>query len=338
MIEEFIEMYEFDDVLVRPIPSTVSSRDDVDISVKLSDNLTLKFPLMASPMVGVVDGAFAKKLSDLGGLGIIHRFYETHDEKMQDISENLSSNDNFGISIKIGQEHFENYLIAINPKILLIDTANGYTERLLRYVEEVKNYIVKYGYETLVMAGNVVTRDGCNNLYDAGCDIIRVGIGGGSPCSTRNQTGIGLPNISSIITCSNEVYGFDDCQSIQHRKYKIVIDGGIKNSGDFVKAIVAGADLGMAGKLFAQCYEAPNKGVLYGMASRTHMNNMKAKIKSVEGIDIPIKKQYSLEQFVSEFGYGIKSAGTYLNAPSLDRIYLNGEFVRVTDNAIKKGL
>jgi len=318
---------EFDDVLITPIPSSVSSRDDVDISVKLSDNLTLKFPLIASPMVGVVDGAFAKKLSDLGGLAIIHRFYETHEEKIQDIVENLSPSDNFGISIKIGQEGFENYL-TYNPKILVIDTANGYTEKLLQYSEKVKNYIVKHDLKTLLMAGNVVSQAGCSELHNAGCDIIRVGIGGGSPCSTRNQTGIGIPNISAIMHCN----------SILEREYKIIIDGGIKNSGDFVKAIAAGADLGIAGKLFAQCYEAPNKGTLYGMASRTHMNKTETKIKSVEGIDIPIKKQYSLEQFVSEFGYGIKSAGTYLNARSLEEIYLNGEFIQVTDNAIKKGL
>jgi IMP dehydrogenase len=319
------ECLEFDDVLIRPLISEVSSRDDVDISVKLSETLTLKFPLIASPMVGVVDAAFAKKLSDLGGLAVIHRFYETHDEKMEDIAKNLTADDNFGISIKIGQEHFENYLIGINPKMLVIDTANGYTEKLLRYVEEVKNYIVKYGYKTLLMAGNVVTGSGCRALYNSGCDIIRVGIGGGSPCSTRNQTGIGVSNISAIADCFSG-------------DYKIMIDGGIKNSGDFVKAVVAGADLGMSGKLFAQCFEAPNKGVLYGMASRTHMKNTETTIKSVEGFDIQIQKQYSLAQFVSEFGYGIKSAGTYLNARSLEEIYLNGEFVRVTDSAIKKNI
>lgn len=323
---KIVESLEFDDVLIRPIPSMVSSRDDVDISVRLSDDLTLKFPLIASPMVGVVDGKFAKKLSDLGGLAVIHRFYETHEEKMEDIASNLSSDDNFGISIKIGQEGFENYLV-YNPKILVIDTANGYTERLLQYTDKVKNYIVKGNYKTLLMAGNVATREGCQMLSNYGCDIIRVGIGGGSPCSTRNQTGIGVSSISSLLECSSMI-----------GNSKIVADGGIKNSGDFVKAIVAGADLAISGKLFGQCYEAPNKGTLYGMASRTHMNKMETEIKSVEGIDIPIKKQYSLAQFVSEFGYGIKSAGTYLNARSLEKIYINGEFIKVTDNAIKKGL
>jgi hypothetical protein len=160
----------------------------------------------------------------------------------------------------------------------------------------------------------VATLDGCLNLYNVGCDIIRVGIGGGSPCSTRNQTGVGIPSLSAI----------EECSGAGGSGYKTVIDGGIKNSGDFVKAIVAGADLGMAGMLYAQCYEAPK--------------NTNTEIKSVEGIDIPIKKKYSLEQFVREFGYGIKSAGTYLNAENLNEIFYHGEFVKVSDHAIKKGL
>lgn len=328
------ETYEFDDVLIKPILSNVSSRDDVDISVKLSDYLTLQFPLIASPMVGVVDGAFAKKLSDLGGLAILHRFYKERILLYRDIQNNLDiTKDKFGMSVKVDENNFEE-IVSYNPSILLVDTANGYTKKLAQYCEKIKNYISQTSYHTLLMAGNVSTFLGCKALHEAGCDLIRIGIGGGSPCSTRNQTGIGIPNISAIIDCDND----EDDIPIYTREFKLVIDGGLKNSGDFVKAIIAGADLGMAGKLFAECYEAPNEGILYGMASRTHMENMKLPIKSVEGFDIPITKKQSLEQFVREFGYGIKSAGTYLNSRSLNEIYVNGEFVKVTNTAIKKGI
>lgn len=318
------ETYEFDDVLIRPVPSTISSRDDVNISVKLSDSLTLDFPLIASPMVGVVDGQFAHLLSELGGIAILHRFYKSREYLFTDIKNNIGSSDKFGISIRIGEENIEEYL-AHTPQILLIDTANGYTDKLLKYCEQVKNKMVKNAVHGLLMAGNVTTYVGCSKLYNAGCDLIRIGIGGGSPCSTRNQTGIGIPYISALLECQDD-------------KFKLVIDGGIKNSGDFVKAIVAGADLGMAGTLYAECYESPNTGILYGMASRTHMKNTKTEIKSVEGIDIPINKKHSLEQFVREFGYGIKSAGTYLNARNLNEIYSNGDFIKVTNSAIKKGI
>jgi len=318
---------EFDDILIKPVPSDVSSRDDVDISVKLSDSLTLNFPLIASPMVGIVDGKFAHLLSDLGGLAIMHRFYKSREQLFKDIEDNVEYwIDNYGISIRIDENGLSEYF-DYNPKIILIDTANGYTEKLLKYCEEVKGYIVRKNQDILLMAGNVVTAIGCDRLRNAGVDIIRVGIGGGSPCSTRNQTGIGLPNITALEHCNS---GSGD--------FMIVMDGGIKNSGDFVKSIVAGADLGMAGKLYAECYEAPCDGWLYGMSSRTHMENENIEIKSVEGFDTPIEKKYSLEQFVREFGYGIKSAGTYLNACTLHEIYANGDYVIVTDHAIKKGL
>jgi IMP dehydrogenase len=318
--------YDFDDVLIKPLPSEISSRDNVDISVKLSRDVTLSFPLIASPMVGVVNASFAHELSELGGLAILHRFYSSEEELFSDIKKYITPRDIYGLSIRIDNDNIESYL-AFEPSIILVDTANGYIEKLLRYCEKVKSTIIKERSSALLMAGNVVTQQGCLDLYNAGCDLIRVGIGGGSLCSTRNVTGVSVPNISAIVGCCTNDY-----------TYKIVIDGGIKGSGDFVKAIVAGADLGMAGMLYAQCFESPAKGTIFGMASRTNMKNTHTEIKSVEGFDIEIKKKYSLEQFVREFGYGIKSAGTYLNAKNLQEIYVNGEFVEVSDHAIKKGI
>lgn len=324
-----IEGLEFDDVLIAPTLSEVLSRDDVDISVKLSENFTLNFPLIASPMVGVVDGEFAKLLSDLGGIAILHRFYKTSQDFYTDVQDNLTENDNYGISIKVGDDSYKEYLnLLFSPKILLVDTANGYLKSVADYCEEIKTFIVKNDLPVLLMCGNVVTREGCVTLNRAGCDLVRVGIGGGSPCSTRNKTGIGVPGITAV----------QNCEPTSPDDYKVVIDGGIRHSGDLVKAFVAGADLGMAGKLFAETFEAPNDGILYGMASRTNMEKVNMPIKSVEGFDIQINKHHHLADFVKEFGYGIKSAGTYLNARSLEEIYFNGEFIRVTDYAIKKNV
>jgi len=319
--------FEYDDVLIRPRCGDVSSRDDVDISVTLPNGIILKFPLIASPMVGVVDGAFAHQLSLLGGMAILHRFYPSKSALKADIGTHLTADDIFGISLKIGDTSYQEYL-DYSPTILLVDTANGYTKKLLEYCEEVANYIANSGMNNIMlMAGNVVSKAGCDSLANAGCSIIRVGIGNGSPCSTRNQTGVGIPSITAIQDCNS---GF--------RQYMIVADGGIKNSGDFVKSIVAGADAGMSGRLYAECYEAPNEGILYGMASRTHMENTKSEIKSVEGFDIQITKKQPLAQFVREFGYGIKSAGTYLDSRTLEQMFLYGEFIEVTSSAIKKGV
>lgn len=325
--------YSFDDVLVKPIPSVISSRDDVDISIELPNKTTLSFPILASPMVGVVDGCFAKKLSDMGGLAIFHRFYKNNKERYEDIASHVNSKDDmFGIALRIG-DNFLHDAIRLSPQILLIDTANGYTKKLLAYCKAVKTeiHMKNKGKEILLMAGNVATGDGAINLFECGCDLVRIGIGGGSPCSTSNMTGVGIPYISALMDCY-------DALETYKKEVMLVVDGGLRHSGDFVKAVVAGADLGIAGKLYAECYESPNEGVLYGMASRTHMENSKIKIKSVEGFDTKIDKKHSLEQFVREFGYGIKSAGTYLNANSLESIWLNGEFVEVSDHAIKKNI
>jgi IMP dehydrogenase len=318
--------YDFDDIGIIPIPSKVSSRDDVNISVELSSFARLEFPLIVSPMVGVVDGAFAHALAGLGGMAILHRNYESRNALITDILANISSFDNYGVSVKVGEERFEEFF-DYTPTVILVDTANGYTKAVLDYVYKITSYIYKNDIKCLVMAGNVVTSSGCNMLTDVGCNMIRVGIGGGSVCSTRNVTGIAVPNISALIeTRSN----------MDSDKALLVIDGGIKNSGDFVKSIVAGAHLGMSGKLFAECYEAPNDGVLYGMASRTHMEKRGINIKSVEGFDIPITKKQSLETFVREFGFGIKSAGTMLDARTLNDMRINGYFNEVSSTAIKK--
>lgn len=319
---------EYDDVLIQPIPSNITSRDDVDISIVVSDTLTLQFPLIASPMVGVVDARFAERLSDLGGLAILHRFYKSRELLFDDIDKYIFFDTKFGISIKVGEDDFEEYFNkAALPSIVLIDTANGYSNALLKYCTVVKNYIVKNNIPCSLMAGNVATRLGADNLYTAGCDIVRVGIGGGANCITRNQTGIGVPTITALMDCSGKFGRYN---------YKIVADGGIKNSGDFVKSIVAGADFCMAGTLFAECFESPNENRLYGMASRVHQENMNYNIKSVEGIDSEITKKQSLADFVKEFGYGIKSAGTYLDSRSLGQMFENGQFIRVTNSAIKR--
>lgn len=315
---------EYDDVLIRQLPSDVTSRDYVDIGVDFED-FTLKFPLLASPMVGVVDGVFAKALSDLGGLAFLHRFYTNRAGLITDVSKNLNIHkDNFGLSVGVGEENFEE-LLDLNPKILLVDTANGGLTSLVRYVNKISDYVYENNFKTIIMAGNTSTHKTTKALADAGATLIRVGIGSGSPCSTRNVTGIGFPMITSLQECSAS-------------GYNIVADGGIKNSGDFVKAIVAGATLGMAGNLFARCYEAPHKGVYMGMASKAHMQERSISVKSIEGFSMNIEKEYSLADFVNSFSYGIKSAGTYLNALNLDEINANGKFIRVTDSAIKKGI
>jgi len=308
---------DFDDVLIKPIPSQVNSREEVDISVKLSDNFTLQFPLIASPMRGIVDANFASVLSDLGGIAILHRFYNSKDELYSDANLLLQTNKNFGMSIGLNDNDYITILDRYQPKILIVDVANGYTESLLVFCEEVKKYIVSNNLNTLLCSGNVCTLQGVENLKNSGIDIVRFGIGTGQLCSTRVVTGIGNPSVSALQEAS------------QVNDVIICMDGGINSSGNFVKAIVAGADLCLGGSIFGKTFESPNDGSIFGMASRKLNEMMYTRIKSIEGIEKTVKKEYSLEQLVEEFSWGIKSAATYLDARNLFEIWLNGSFIQL---------
>jgi IMP dehydrogenase len=312
---------EYSDVLIKPVVSNISSRDDVDISYKFNNGLKIDFPLLASPMKNIVDVNFLTKLSDLGGLGFLHRFHENRDLWRDDIGKLRSKGVKFGVSIGLFADY--EWILNYEPQIILIDVANGYLTDLHKFCNKIKNYIVQNKYKTLLMAGNVVEDTGVLALKNSGVDIARVIIGGGANCSTRNVTGVSIPSITAIQMSSQ----IDDIV--------IVADGGIKYSGDLTKAIVAGADIGMAGTLFAETYESPADGKIFGMASRALQEEMGYKIKSVEGFTTEIEKKHSLEQFMSEFGFGIKSAGTYLNARNLNEIRKNGKFIRSGNGSIK---
>lgn len=317
-----MESLDFDDVLLSPVASTVNSRSDVDISVQLSDSLLLKFPVIASPMLGIVDADFAIKLSELGGMAILHRFYETLEDNLVEIVKVKDAGAKLGVAI--GMDSGYELMLSYNPDILLVDVANGYTASLLHFCNRIKNYIQKHELSTALMAGNVCTQEGVINLSNSGVDIIRVGIGSGGLCSTRNVTGVGVPQITAL----------QDCSVIS--RIKIISDGGIRTSGDAVKAFVAGADAVMIGSLFGQTYESPAKNSIFGMASKKLQDMRYTQIKSIEGIEKAIEKKYSLQQFVEEFSWGIRSAGTYLNARNLQQMELFGKFVKVGKNTLKE--
>ena len=313
---------EFDDVLIKPILSGIKSREEVDISVALTDNCRLDFPLIASPMRNIVDANFSVMLAELGGLGILHRFYNTDTEWDNEV-DIISKAKRYGLAIGLSESPKRTYsMLDMNPTIFLVDVANGYMSTLLYVCDKLSEYINKNNLDTLLMAGNVATYDGAMALYNNGVDMIRVGLGSGGLCSTRSVTGVGVPQITALLETAN----IDAL---------IVSDGGLKNSGDAVKAFVGGADLCMAGSLFAQTFESPNDNKIFGMASRDLMEFKHTQIKSVEGFSKDIEKTMSLKQFVDEFSWGIKSAATYLNAKNLDEMRSNGEFILAGKNSIK---
>lgn len=332
----FLEpQYDFDDVLILPSDfSSVLSRADVDTGVTLGyfkatdgflksmfTGITLKIPIIASPMKGIVGVRLIIELARLGGIGILHRFMSVDDYKksLYDLNEFA---DVFGVSVSLDDKLDYKLALEADAKIICVDVANGNLTSVYKKVSEINDFIFNHKCNALLMAGNVVTSGAAATLFEAGADLVRVGIGSGALCTTRNYTGIGRPQISALQDCSH----FSG----------IISDGGIRNSGDIVKALAAGADAVMIGTLLARSFESEHNGIIYGMASRKIQEEYFHSVKSIEGLEVNAVSDKTLEDLITELVWGIKSACTYVNANNIDELRSKANFVLAGTGSIKK--
>ena len=319
--------YELDDLLLVPQPSMVNSRDDVDLSVHVKE-FSLSIPIIASPMKGIVGFEIIRKLSNLGGIGIMHRFYNTteYPTRIMDLDRLADYSCNFGVAVGLNDGFYKEALTE-GASMILIDVANGYLDSVRKFTFEIANFISKQGFGSyskycVLMSGTVATGEGTRILYDEGADLVRVGLGSGGLCTTRNNTGVGVPQASAISDCS-----FGDAS--------IVADGGIKNSGDGVKALALGADFLMIGSLLARAYESDHNGEIAGMASKEFQEQFYGEVKkSVEGVQQKAVKQMSLEDLITEFVWNMKTGFTYCNSRNITELHNNAEFILCGTNSI----
>jgi IMP dehydrogenase len=323
--------YDLEDLLLIPKLSSVTSRDEVELSRHINE-LRLKIPIIASPMSGIVGVELIKGLGKLGGIGILHRFYNDITERIIDLETLAESAINFGVAVGLNDKFYKAAL-DLGASIICIDVANGYLASVMNFTSIIADYIVNNGYTCLVMAGNVATYEGARCLFNAGAILIRTGIGSGQLCTTRNEAGVGIPQATAIIDCSHKMVNVH-----LHDEYKIqtndfnpwytVADGGIKNSGDGIKALACGADLLMIGSLFASCFESDNNGEILGMASKEFQEQFYGEVKkSVEGTKKKVEKTISLDKFIDKFMWNMKSGFTYCNARNIAELHKNAEFI-----------
>ena len=328
----------FDDILMVPQYSEVVSRSTVDLKMPIGGQSWLDFPVIASPMDTVCEKDMAIALAESGGIGIIHRFMSAKNQ-IRMVEEVFNHND---LELSVGaalsstfiEEHVEK-LINAGASMLLIDTANGHSKMAIDAVIRLKSIVGEYIH---VMAGNVSTIEGYVALDIAGADSVRVGIGGGSMCTTRIVSGHGIPTLSSIINIREAKDKFN-------LNAGIVADGGIRNTGDMVKAFAAGADAVMLGSMLAGTEEAP--GDLYfegdkkfksfrGMASKEA--NKDKDIAVAEGISTRIPYKGSVNDIIKDIKGGLGSGCSYSGVDFLMNLYENSMYTKVSPLSVKESL
>jgi IMP dehydrogenase len=318
----------FDDVLLKPLYSEIETRSEIEIGSSLKGLGLFKIPIISSPMDTITEAEMAMAMSAAGGLGIIHRYNTIEEQVNIALAANVSAYD-VGAAIGVNGDFLERATALIKEAavdLLCIDVAHGHHSKVRYALETLRN---TFGDAIHIMAGNVATLKAFNDLADWGADSIRVGIGGGSICSTRIQTGHGVPTLQSIMDCAKS-----------DRDVTLIADGGIKTSGDIVKALAAGADFVMLGSLLAGVEETPglpvlkNDGLQYkiyrGMASKEAQYNWRGRISSVEGVSHLVNFKGPLSFTLDSLNIGIRSGLSYSGVKSIPELQMKAKFIRQT--------
>ena len=323
----------YGDVLCVPQRSPVDSREDVDLSSRLTPGIDLETPLLSAAMDTVTEAALAIALGEAGGFGTVHRFL-TVDEQCREVERVADAGVPVGAAVGIDEDYVARAgaVLRAGASALVVDVAHGHLERTLEAVSEIHG---EYP-DAEIVAGNVATPDGVRDLYEAGADCVKVGIGPGSHCTTRKVAGAGVPQLTAV----------DDCAEVAHDLgITVIADGGIRTSGDAVKALMAGADTVMMGSLFAGTEEAPSEvleidGVRYkrsrGMATTTAAEKRPDKEEDVrvdEGVEGLTPYKGPVAEVAEEFCAGIASGLSYCGGHTIEAARENAEFIRVAPSA-----
>ena len=332
------EALTFDDVTLAPKYSEVLP-SDVDTSIILTKFLKLKIPILSSAMDTVTESKMAIAISKLGGIGVIHRNLEIK-KQLQEIRKVKKQKLLVGAAVGAGPKEFKRaeLILKENINMIVVDTAHGHTKKVSEIIKFIKK---KKNKRTALCAGNIATPEAAKFLQKLGVDIIKVGIGPGSICTTRLVAGIGVPQLSAVLNVRN---------GIKNKNVKIISDGGIKYSGDLAKAFAAGADAVMIGSLFAGTNETPGKiikknGKLFksfrgmgsvgamnkGSADRYFQSKQKDTSKYVpEGVEGLAKYKGKVGDIIYKLIGGLRSSMGYLGSKQIKYLRKNPQFVKIT--------
>ena len=327
------EYLTYDDVQILPKYSEVKHRVNCDTSTYVTKNWELKIPIVSSPMDTVTEVTMAQHMNELGGLGIIHRFLSIEEQSSQVGRVTLGpSSAAIGVTgdfIERAQE-----LVKQGCKILCIDVAHGHHKLVKESIRRIKNEV---NGQVDLLVGNISTGESARDLCEWGADGLRIGIGGGSLCSTRIQTGVGVPMVSSILSCVAVADGYN---------VPCMADGGIRSSGDVCKGLGAGADTVMLGSLLSGTKESPGvitkQGVWpnevlqkkYRGSASIESKTDRGESKNVEGYSTTVPYKGKVKRIISDIIDGLKSSMSYVGANNLEEFQSKCKLIKVTNAGV----
>lgn len=324
----------YDDVLIQPQRSSVTSRSEVDLSVELAPDLELSLPITGAAMDTVTETDLAIALAEEGGLGVVHRFLppaEQADMVGRVSDQGLQAAGSVGIAD--GFHARAQALTDADAAAIVVDVAHGHMDRCLDVVSDLAG-----SFDRPLVAGNVATGQGAVDLARAGADCVKVGVGPGSHCTTRRVAGAGVPQLTAVLDAV-EALADDDADAT------VIADGGIQSSGGIAKALVAGADAVMLGGLLSGTAEAPgvvvdrDEGkykISRGMASREaneERTDRDLEIGASEGVAGLTPYRGELSDVVGELAAGVRSGFSYCGGRTISEARDGAVFVRVSPGA-----
>ena len=340
------EALSFDDLILMPLYSDIKSRKEINTSVTLKnpDGSELKFqtPIISSPMSTITEAYMCNAINSCGGLGIIHR-YNTIDHQSKLLSY-VNSDTYKAAAVGASGDYKERLdrLVESGLKIVCIDVAHG--DHIL--VKEAVEHIKQYHPHLFIIAGNIAGAGAYQRLSEWGVDAIRTSVGSGSICTTRIQTGHGMPTLNALIQCTERR---EELKKLGKPAAYIIADGGIKNTGDIVKCLAIGADLVMLGSMLSGTRETPGKVIIdketgkkvkryNGMASKAAQKAWKGSYSSIEGVTSYVQYKGTVNKVITEITSNIRSGMSYSSARCLSDLRSNALFMRQTINSHTEGL
>ncbi len=351
----------FDDVLLLPGYSDFS-RSQIDLSTNLTRKIKLSIPFVSAPMDTVTEAKLAAVLAKLGGIGIIHRNLTIGDQA-REVEKVKKQRLLVGAAIGVskGFEKRAEALVKAGADVIVVDSAHGFSKGVI----EATRYIRKHFPKVEVISGNIATADGAKALIEAGADGLRVGMGPGAICTTRIISGMGVPQITAISETS---------KIAKKANVPIIADGGIKFSGDTIKALAAGASSIMMGSFFASASESPGKIVILkrdqvpnrflsifnqrnekhpfkeyrGMGSSSamkkgarvksegefHNKDYKDKVLIAEGVEGLVPVKGTVKELIEQAVGGIKSGMYYIGAKDIRELWDKAQFIKITQASL----